>query len=242
MVVFDQGNTLVMDPFPTIMERQKHRFQARFQQHGITIAGERIIHEWTRSNRLVNYPYIGHFYQEEPIIQDTLRHLSIREDIAVMLGLELLLEYRTGLRDIIASDKRTREVKDTLEQLRARGKRLGVFSNDRMVALGFILEAMNVKPLFEYIETSESSGIEKPDPRVFQHITSFFKVQPGLIVYVGDDPVRDIEAAKAAGLAAIQHRVKESAYDQPWRDYGAKIKHQPDAVIEHFSDLLDVIE
>ncbi|MBM2824875.1 MAG: family hydrolase [Dehalococcoidales bacterium] len=231
-----------MDPFPAIMQLQMVRFHERCQQHGLAIDGERIIQEWTRSNSRVNYPYIGHFYQEEPIIHDALRHLSVREDIAVILGLELLREYRIGLRNIIESDKRTREVKNTLEQLRARGKKLGVFSNDRIVALGFILEAMKVKPFFEYIETSESIGIEKPDPRVFKHITSFFRVQPELIVYVGDDPVRDIEAAKEAGLGAIQHRVNEGAYDQPWRNYRVKPRHEPDAVIEHFGELLDVIE
>jgi len=70
---------------------------------------------------------------------------------------------------------------------------------------------------------------EKPDPRVFEHIVKFFGVQPDRVVYVGDDPIRDIEAAKAQGLIAIQYQVNKEAYHESWRDYRVKTKWEPDA-------------
>ena len=242
VIVFDQGNTLLMDPFPAIMQLQKNRFCQVCEGLGILADTERIVSEWTRSNSRIHYPHIGHFYQEEPIVHDALRNLDAREDIAVILGLELLREYRIGLRKVIESDPRTQEVRTTIEELRSRGKRLGVFSNDRTVALDFVLNIMGVRPYFEYIETSESIAVEKPDPRVFEHILKFFGTEPNRVSYVGDDPTRDIEAAKAQGLTAIRYRVGEETYHESWRNYGVKTKCEPDASIDRFSELLEIIK
>jgi len=242
VVVFDQGNTLLMDPFQAVMQLQKKRFHDACEGHGIFADAERIVSEWIRSNSRINYPHIGHFYQEEPIVQDALRNLGAKEDVAAILGLELLREYRIGLRKVIESDPRTQEVRTTLEELRSRGKRLGVFSNDRTVALGFALNVMGVRPYFEYVETSESIGVEKPDQRVFEHIVNFFRAKPDKVAYVGDDPIRDIEAAKEQGLRVIQYRVSKEVYHEPWRDYEAKTKREADTSIGQFSELLEIIE
>jgi HAD superfamily hydrolase (TIGR01549 family) len=240
-IVLDQGNTLLMDPFATVMQMQKNRFCDICQSQGIAENPELIISEWTKSNSRVNYPFIGHFYQEEPIVQDALRNLGVREDIAAILGLELLREYRIGLRKAIEADPRTQEVRNTLKGFKLRGKRLGVFSNDRAVALGFVLIVMGVRQYFEYIETSESIAVEKPDPRVFDHIVKFFGVPPNKVAYIGDDPIRDIEAAKAQGLTAIRYRVNKNTYQELWRDYGAKTQREPDVTIERLSELLEII-
>lgn len=242
VIVFDQGNTLLMDPFPAVMKLQKSRFQHVCNSRGVVLNIERMISEWTRSNSRINYPYISHFYQEEPILQDALRNLGIKDDIVAILALELLIEYRIGLRKVIEIDPRTQEVRKTLEALQGKGKRLGVFSNDRSVALGFILDIMRIRPVFEYIETSESIAVEKPNPRVFENIIRFFDVQPKMVAYVGDDPIKDIEAAKVQGLMTIQYQVDRKAYNEPWRDYGVRSSKQPDALAKRFSELLDVIE
>jgi len=242
VIVFDQGNTLLMDPFAAVMQLQKNRFCQVCKSYGVVVDAEQIVSEWTRSNSKINYAHIAHFYQEEPIVQDTLRNLGIKDDVAAILGLELLREYRIGLGKVIEVDPRTQEVITTIKKLRSRGKRLGVFSNDRTVALGFVLNVMEVRAYFEYVETSESIAVEKPDSRVFEHIVKFFRVQPDRVAYVGDDPIRDIEAAKAQGLRAIQYRVSEEIYQEPWRDYKVKPKWKADASINRFSELLEVIE
>ncbi len=117
-----------------------------------------------------------------------------------------------------------------------------MFSNDRTTGLGLVLSAMQIAQLFEYVQTSESIGIEKPNPQVFEHILEHFKVPPHFAVYVGDDPIRDIEAAKKQGLKAIQYRANTQAYNQVWRDYREKPSHEPDAIIDHLSELLDVLQ
>jgi len=240
VIVFDQGNTLIMDPFNLILDLKIDEFVSLFKKHNIPINPKELINAWKKSNERVNYKYCGHFSQEEPIIQDALKSLEIPSHISVLLGLELLHEYRIGLKEVIESDKRTEEVRRTLGKL-SKNKRLGVFSDDRIVGLGMVLDFMGISNFFEYIETSESIGIEKPDIEVFKHMLNHFGIPPSSVVYVGDDPKRDVDGAKEAGLKVILYKVDPRKYNIPWRNYDAETKYKPDAVIEEFVELLNII-
>jgi HAD superfamily hydrolase (TIGR01549 family) len=240
-IVFDQGNTLLMDPFQRIMEVKGDDFLELFKKYGVIKPLPEIISKWTESNSHVNYPYISHFTQEEPIIQHALRSLKVPAEVSESLGAELLLEYRHGLKEVINSNPRTKEVSQTLKQLKNRGKRLGTFSNDKISGLDMVLEFMDIKKYFEYIETSEKIGIEKPDIRVFSHIQDYFKLPPEQIAYIGDDPRRDIDPAKKLGWKVIFYVVDAVEYNQPWRDYNFKTEYAPDVKISKFKEILDVI-
>jgi FMN phosphatase YigB (HAD superfamily) len=91
------------------------------------------------------------------------------------------------------------------------------------------------------VETSESIHVEKPDPRVFRHMLAYFQAGPREIVYVGDDPVRDVEAAKRVGLRAIHLKLDPASFSESWRDYNAVSAFMPDATIEQFTQLPDII-
>lgn len=241
-VVFDQGNTLVMDPFSDIMQLKINVFADLFERRGVYREHQQIEGYWTKSNKEVNYPYAGHFTQEELIIQHTLRLLEIPPQTAALLGPELLREYRTGLKHVIQSSPRTQQIKNMLKELKKRGKRLGVFSNDRIVGLAMNLSFMGVTEYFEYLETSEHLGTEKPDLRIFDHIIAHFDLPPNQITYVGDDPARDIEPSKTKGLNAVLFSLENNQWASSWRDYKAKTNHKPDAIITDLSELLDIIE
>jgi HAD superfamily hydrolase (TIGR01549 family) len=238
VIVFDQGNTLIMDPFLKVLDLQKSKFRETFRLHGVESKFVSFEEAWESANKLVDYPFCSHFNQEEPIVQQALRMLNMPEDIAAILGPDLIREYRKGLKQIIAQDPRTLEVKRTLEILVAQGKKLGVFSNDRIIGLGLVLRTMEIISLFQYIETSEALGIEKPDPRVFQHMISFFQTDPQNITYIGDDPVRDIDPAKSMGLKAILYKVDAETFSLPWRNYSLHSRYQPDASIAGFEELV----
>ncbi len=241
-IVFDQGNTLIMDPFQSILKLKLGKLTSLFGNHEITVDAERLVEEWTKANREIDYPCIGHFFQEEPIVQVALKRLGVAPDVAAQVGLELLGAYRAGLKELIASDPRTKQVKETLGALKNRGKRLGVFSNDRTLGLGLTLHCMGIQACFEYIETSESLGLEKPDPRVFDHIVDWFRLPPNLITYIGDDPIRDIDAAKRKNLNAVWYSVDPDLYNENWRNYRARGEFEPDAIITSFAELLEVFD
>jgi hypothetical protein len=54
-------------------------------------------------------------------------------------------------------------------------------------------------------------------------------------------PVRDIDAAKAQGLKTILHKVNAKIYTESWRGYTTP-QFAPDAAIESFSQLWDILE
>jgi putative hydrolase of the HAD superfamily len=90
------------------------------------------------------------------------------------------------------------EVMEVLENLRPRFQ-LAVVSNfDGRLRL--ILEQLGVSKFFSHIFISSEIGADKPDPEIFLRALHIAKLQPNETLHVGDDPKRDWEAARAAGL------------------------------------------
>ena len=63
---------------------------------------------------------------------------------------------------------------------------LGVVSNGFVDVQYRKLEALQIRPLFDCIVLSEEVGVQKPDPRIFQHAASILGVAPEECLYVGD--------------------------------------------------------
>jgi putative hydrolase of the HAD superfamily len=55
-------------------------------------------------------------------------------------------------------------------------------------------------------------GVGKPHPRVFERLAADLNVKPHEIVYVGDDPILDVEAPRASGLSTAW----VNRFDWPW--------------------------
>lgn len=90
------------------------------------------------------------------------------------------------------------EVIDVLENLRPRFQ-LAVVSNfDGRLRL--ILEQLGISKFFAHIFISSELGADKPDPEIFRRALRIANLQPNEALHVGDDPKRDWEAARAAGL------------------------------------------
>jgi FMN hydrolase / 5-amino-6-(5-phospho-D-ribitylamino)uracil phosphatase len=86
------------------------------------------------------------------------------------------------------------DVQPALKRLRARYP-LGSLSNGNAD-----LERIGLASLFSVSLNARQIGVAKPHPRCFQHLARGLRVQPHQILYVGDDPYLDVEAARAAGL------------------------------------------
>ncbi len=63
------------------------------------------------------------------------------------------------------------------------------------------------------------------------------------IVYVGDDPEKDIRPSKELGMKSIFLKHPESLSVPGWRNYKVKLakKHKPDFVIKDLKELLNII-
>jgi FMN hydrolase / 5-amino-6-(5-phospho-D-ribitylamino)uracil phosphatase len=86
------------------------------------------------------------------------------------------------------------DVRAALKRLRARYS-LGSLSNGN-ADLGRI----GVADLFDVSLNARSMGAAKPARRCFEQLVGALRLEPHQVIYVGDDPLLDVEAARAVGL------------------------------------------
>ncbi|MHB8139786.1 MAG: HAD family hydrolase [Vulcanimicrobiaceae bacterium] len=83
------------------------------------------------------------------------------------------------------------------------------------------------------ILTSGTLGVGKPEPAAFEALLTALGTAADRTWYVGDDPSGDIAGAQAAGLWAIWARAGADSYPAALP--------QPDAVLDAFGDLLELL-
>ena len=104
------------------------------------------------------------------------------------------------------------EVVAVLQRLRGRFD-LAVVSNFDG-RLRMILEHLGVSKFFSHIFLSSELGADKPDPEIFRRALRLSNARPAETLHVGDDPVRDWDAARSAGLEVFElRRPKNSLHD-----------------------------
>jgi putative hydrolase of the HAD superfamily len=80
--------------------------------------------------------------------------------------------------------------------------------------LRMILEHLGVSQFFSHIFLSSELGADKPDPEIFRRALELSSAAPDETLHVGDDPVRDWEAARSAGLDVFElNRPTNSLHD-----------------------------
>ena len=94
------------------------------------------------------------------------------------------------------------EVLDVLKQLRERFQ-LAVISNFDG-RLRFIFQNLGISKYFAHVFISSELGADKPDPEIFRRALKLMHLNADEVLHVGDDPERDWEAAKEAGLLVFQ--------------------------------------
>ena len=126
--------------------------------------------------------------------------------------------------------------RDMLGKLRARGLLIGIGSNAQAVseslfslhfggppaALGFSIEAWSWR-----------LGVAKPDPGFFHQLSGMVArlgLPPSRVLFVGNDPARDMDPAAAAGFATCLYAGDQRCL----RDGG---RTMPEAVLTSFSQL-----
>ncbi len=98
------------------------------------------------------------------------------------------------------------DVQPALERLRARYT-LASLSNGNADLL-----LIGLAPLFSVSLNARQIGAAKPHPECFRQLARDLRLEPQSILYVGDDPLLDVEAARASGLrTAWMNRGRE-----PW--------------------------
>jgi FMN hydrolase / 5-amino-6-(5-phospho-D-ribitylamino)uracil phosphatase len=201
-VAFDLDNTL-WDIAPVI-ERAEARLHAWLHEHCPRIP-ERVSLADMRAAREAlarEEPHNAHdfTYLRVTALARHARECGYEEEVAHR-AFEVFFAARNEL-DLFA------DVRPALERLRSR-YRLATFSNGNAD-----LARVGLAEFFAVSLNARQVGVGKPHPRCFERIAEELRVAPGEIVYVGDDPVLDVEASRAAGLRSAW----VNRFDQQWPD------------------------
>lgn len=114
---------------------------------------------------------------------------------------------------------------ETLQKLREKGYLLGVLTNGYSHIQNKKLDVSGLRPFLDYVMISGDDNIQKPDPEAFRRVALRLGVHPADCVYVGDNPVNDVQGAQGVGMQAV------------FRDIGFATA---DDSIPHIHDLIEL--
>lgn len=181
---------------------------------------------------------LGVYFDE--VINNRLRGVSRMESLNIILekcDRELTIQekeacaeekneiYKELLKNMTTEDL-SREVRETLEQLREKGLKLAIGSSSKNA--GFILERIGLGDFFDTVSDGNNITFSKPDPEVFLKAAQFLNLQPEQCLVVED--------AEAGLLAA-----KRGNMDCAGIGEGAE-SHLATYKLCDFQELLSVIE
>jgi len=176
---------------------------------------------------------------------DPERHRQGRADLRaasrriVQQALDELGCDRAGLAQVIAEryrDLRDESVHlfpgavDTLEQLRARGLRLGLVTNGTGVDQRAKIERFDLARHFDHILIEGEFGCGKPDPRVYGAAMDALSARPEGTWFVGDNLEWDVAAPQRLGLWGIW-------VDPAGAGLPAGTTVQPDCIIQSLAEI-----
>jgi FMN hydrolase / 5-amino-6-(5-phospho-D-ribitylamino)uracil phosphatase len=187
-IAFDLDNTL-WDVGPVIV-RAEQRLQAWLREHCPRITERLSLEEMrvARERLARSEPHNAHdfTYLRITALAAHARECGYEEEMA-----ERAFEVFFAARNEVQPYP---DVQPALERLRRRYA-LASLSNGNAD-----LELIGLAAFFSVSLNARQIGAAKPHRRCFEHLARDLRLEPRNILYVGDDPYLDVEAARAAGL------------------------------------------
>lgn len=123
-------------------------------------------------------------------------------------------------------------VRSTLIFLKEKGMKLGVVSDAPRLKAWLRIAEMGLPDFFDVVVTLDDTGRKKPSSLPFKAALQALGFPANEILFVGDNPERDIGGAKKMGMLTALAR-----YGQLFPDSGEK----PDFVLSDFEDLKKIV-
>ncbi len=190
-IIFDLDNTLwdvgpvivraeqallgfLRERYPRVVERHDVESMRAFRMR---IAGE--------------HPAMGHDFTWLRL--ESLRRHATECDYALSMAEEAFEVFFRARNEVALYD----DVRPALDRL-ARTHRLFAISNGNAD-----LRVIGLDDYFETNLSAREAGMLKPDPRIFEMLLQRSGLRAGMVAHVGDDPVADVEGARAAGVQPV---------------------------------------
>ncbi len=166
--------------------------------------GETLISEnehWGHWADVLEIPRLTFFAALGMVIERNWHHRKVFEVLGTTYQAAFLLRQQEGIapRDIELSDFYP-DALPCLQQLQAARIKVGISGNQPERA-ETILRQLELP--MDYLASSASWGVEKPDLRFFEKIIELTKLEPAQIAYVGDRLDNDVLPAKQMGMKAV---------------------------------------
>jgi putative hydrolase of the HAD superfamily len=137
------------------------------------------------------------------------------------------------------------EARPVLEELSARGLRLGMFSNaTHDPFIQGLVDRLGFRAWLDPVLSSAGTGIRKPDPAAFAPILAAWDLTPSSVVMVGDTLEADILGARRAGMRSVWLRPEEAARQEGTAASGSSVPvpAEPDRSISRLAELPACLE
>jgi 2-haloalkanoic acid dehalogenase type II len=190
-ICFDLDNTL-WDVWPVIVRAEQKMYDFLAQRYPRVVAGMTVeMMRAAREQTATAHPQMRHDFT-------FLRKQTLREHAREFGYAEAMVEeaFEAFIRARNEVDLYP-DVLPALDRLAAR-YRLFTASNGN-ADLGRI----GIAHFFERTVAARHVGALKPDPAIFHKVIEGTDLQAHEVVYVGDDPLLDVEGARGAGMQAI---------------------------------------
>ena len=189
-VLFDLDGTLFDRDLcvETLVNAQYEAFSRRLT----TIGSEEFV------NRVVVLDEHGHRNKSD-VYATLAREYELPAPMAAELAADFWKRYHSFCQPYF-------DVRDTLKELRRRGKKIGVITNGTRTVQQGTIDALGIRELLDVILVSEIEGVRKPDRAIFERAAAQLGVQASECCFVGDHPEVDIAGAKAANWWPVWKR------------------------------------
>ncbi|MEO8458119.1 MAG: HAD family hydrolase [Chloroflexota bacterium] len=192
-----------------------------FSDVGVTVTSERYVTSWRRA--------VDSFAPDayHAVVADLAHH---HDDLTAQIIRQVrarshergLFELRPGVAEL-------------LEELHARGLKLGLAANQPAEVIGR-MEAAGIAKYFASQAVSGTLGFHKPDPRLFLHACEALGVEPAECIMVGDRIDCDIAPANALGMRTVCLRTGRHASQEPRTE-----AERPDAEVTEVAAMREAI-
>lgn len=198
---FDYGHTLVRsDPVATVLGRVLSSVGYDFAPEQVEAAAGSIRAHWKD-----NYSGLPRGERwTEPVRRGcnraALARLGLSAERADELSAEITARWRSCQNLGLFGD-----TLPVLRSLRREGLAMGVVSQNfnSSEKLRDDMRGLGIDEFFDVVVTSEESGYDKPDPRLYLHASERIGLSPAELCHIGNDYDRDVAGARGAGILPI---------------------------------------
>lgn len=124
-------------------------------------------------------------------------------------------------------------VRSTLIKLKEKQVKLGVVSDAPKIKAWLRLSEMRLTDFFDVVVTLDDTGKYKPHHMPFKAALELLKLTPQEVLFVGDNPTRDIKGAKEVGM-----KTALAKYGQVFKSNGVR----SDYILNDVADILDIVK